>query len=244
MFAVVVPMFDEEAGARRCVDHILPVLATMPGSILVVVDDGSRDRTLEILRDLRNGGAPFELVEGGTNRGYGGALRLGAQRAAALGATWALFIDSDLTNPPSQIPEFAAAAGDDVDFVKACRYCRDGSTGDVPMFRVVVSRVGNLVARVLTGLPHADLTNGFRAVRLDRYLVLDLHERGFGAIMEEMYWAKRLGWRGAALPSVLHDRAADLRPTSFRYTWRQVWQYLRWPLRTVGWRVTALFERG
>lgn len=231
--AVVIPMFNEENGARRCVDRVRSVLATIdPPVTMVVVDDGSADATLAVLRNALADGGGFELVAGEPNRGYGGALRLGASRASELGADWALFMDSDLTNPPEQIPAFIAAAVPGIDFVKANRYCKGGDTGDVPFKRVAISRAGNLLARLLMGLPHSDLTNGFRAFRLQAYLELPLTENGFGVILEEMHWARIRGLCGASIPSVLTNRVADLRPTSFRYSWKQIWQYLRWPLKT------------
>jgi dolichol-phosphate mannosyltransferase len=225
-------MYNEEAGAERAVARIGEVLRErVPTARLVVVDDGSRDRTLERLRAARRAGLDFELVESPANQGYGGALRLGARRAAELGATWALFIDSDLTNPPEEIPTFRAAMTDDVDIVKACRYS-GGARPDVPLKRRVFSRGGAITARLLGGGPHRDPTNGFRAVRLEPYLELPLQERGFSVILEELYWARRVGLRGVDVPSTLSSRPADLRSTSFHYTGRQLWAYLRWPLRT------------
>jgi len=80
------------------------------------------------------------------------------------------------------------------------------------------------------------LTNGFRAFHLDTYLDLPLTQNGFGVILEEMYWARVHKLRGASIPGVLTNRTNDLRPTSFRYSWKQIWQYLRWPLKTAAMR--------
>jgi dolichol-phosphate mannosyltransferase len=237
-------MFNEEIGARRCLERVSTVVESFEGPVTIVaVDDGSSDSTLQVLKEASADGIRFELVEGGINRGYGGALLQGTMRADALGADWVLFMDSDLTNPPEQIGEFLAAAHRDVDVVKACRYCRAGSTGDVPIKRVLVSRCGNLIARVLTGIPHSDLTNGFRAFRTASYLDLPLTERGFAVILEEMYFARVRHLRVASLPSSLTNRAGDLRPTAFRYTARQLWAYLRWPLRTAAARPRMFFAR-
>jgi dolichol-phosphate mannosyltransferase len=231
--AVVIPMFNEELGARRCLDRVSEIVESLHDPVtVIVVDDGSADATLEIVKRAIGDGLRLELVEGGVNRGYGEALRQGAVRAEALGADWVLFIDSDLTNPPEQIVEFQQAAGPAFDVIKACRYCPGGSTGDVPFKRVVISRYGNLLARALTGIPHADLTNGFRAFRTSSYLDLPLTERGFAVIVEEMYFARLRGLRVGSIPSTLSVRASDLRPTAFRYTARQLWAYLRWPIRT------------
>ena len=242
--AVVIPMFNEEAGARRCLERVLSVVGTLPTTVTVVaVDDGSSDSTLRVLRVALAEGLQFELVSCATNRGYGSALRQGTVRAAALGADWVLFMDSDLTNPPEQIADFVAAVGPDVDFVKACRYCHGGGTGDVPLKRVAFSRCGNIAARALTGIPHPDLTNGFRAFRTHTYLELPVQERGFAVILEEMFFARLQGLRVGIVPSSLTNRAHDLRPTSFHYTAAQLWSYLRWPLRTAVARPRLFFAR-
>ena len=226
-------MFNEEAGARRCIERVLESTRLISAPLtLLVVDDGSTDATMSILRKALSDGLEFVLVDGEVNRGYGAALRQGARRGAELGAEWVLFMDSDLTNPPEQISEFVKAADRRVDVIKACRYCRGGSTGDVPMNRVLVSRLGNVFARALMGIPHWDLTNGFRAFRVDTYLDLPLHERGFAVILEEMHFARVRSLRVGSITTKLSNRASDLRPTAFRYTARQLWAYLRWPIRT------------
>jgi len=238
--AIVIPMFNEEKGARRCVERVSAAVSTLTHTGVIVVDDGSSDSTVQILHSTAAAGYRFELVEGGTNHGYGGALRLGAARAAELGAEWVVFMDSDLTNPPEQIGEFLAATSSELDVIKASRYCAGGSTGDVPFKRVLISRWGNLMARVLTGIRHSDLTNGFRAFRTAAYLDMPLQERGFAVILEEMYFARLHNLRVGSLPTSLTTRTNDLRPTAFRYSVGQLWSYLRWPVRTTALRLRRL----
>jgi dolichol-phosphate mannosyltransferase len=231
--AVVVPMYNEEAGAERCVTSLSQVLAGLGNdAALVVVDDGSCDATLDRLDAQRRTAARVDIVVKEQNEGYGAALRTGAAHADSIGAEWVIFMDSDLTNPPAQIADFVAAMSDDLDLIKACRYCAGGGMVDVPFRRRVFSRAGNLVARALAGGPHRDPTNGFRAFRTRSYLALPLKDRGFSVILEELFYARRLGLRGADIPTLLSDRSSDLRPSSFHYSPRQMWAYLRWPLRT------------
>jgi glycosyltransferase involved in cell wall biosynthesis len=238
--AVVVPMYNEEAGARHCVERILGELEALPcSSRLVAVDDGSTDATLAILRAAVADGLDLDVVASPANQGYGGALRTGAARAAELGASWALFMDSDLTNPPEHIGRFLAAMGPDVDVVKACRFPH-GDAGTVPLKRRAFARVAAVLARTLGGGPHRDPTNGYRAVRVDRYLELPLADRGFSVIMEEQYWARRVGLRGVDVPTTLSARATGLRPSSFQYSRQQLWAYLRWPLRTAADRLRGV----
>jgi dolichol-phosphate mannosyltransferase len=234
LVAVVVPMHNEEAAAERCVTEIGAVIAELNGdAVLVVVDDGSTDATAEILDRCRSIVPDLHVVVQERNGGYGAALRAGAAHAGSIGADWVVFMDSDLTNPPGQIRDFVDAIADDVDLIKASRYSPGGAVIGVPVGRRVVSRAGNVVARLLLGGPHRDPTNGFRAFRTNTYLELPLTEPGFSVIVEELYHARRLGLRGADIPTRLTNRASALRPSSFHYSLGQFWSYLRWPLRSL-----------
>jgi dolichol-phosphate mannosyltransferase len=226
-FAVVVPAYNEERGIEECVAAIERALAELPNeTALIVVDDGSADSTVEILERLES----LTLVRQEVNQGYGAALRTGAARAAELGFDYVLFMDSDLTNDPRYLRDFASQMQEGVDVIKATRYSGGGGTSGVPLSRVVPSRVGNAVARALCGLPLHDLTNGFRAVRTPLLAELDLKENGFAVIMEELYAVAPRTRGYAEVPIVLTNRAGHLRPTAFDYRPAALWRYLRYPL--------------
>ncbi len=225
-------MFNEEAGAERCVAGIARALAPLPNrTALIVVDDGSRDGTRALLERLGAAYPQLELVPHSVNQGYGAALTTGARRASARGFEYVLFMDSDLTNSPDDIRRFAAAMAGGPDVIKATRYSEGGSVAGVPFYRVAVSAAGNTVARLLFRLPIHDCTNGFRAVRTSVLDRMRLTERGFAIIMEELYWCRFLAQRYVEVPVTLTNRTAAQRPTSFAYTPAVFWRYLRYPLR-------------
>ena len=232
--AVVVPMFNERAGAKKCVEQITNALwSAVPDGVLIVVDDGSSDGTGPLLDDLCSQyGARLKIVHHGQNLGYGAALRTGARSAAEAGACWALFMDSDLTNPPSDIGRFAELAKGPVDYIKASRYAAGGAVVGVPFKRRVISRTGNWFAHLVIGLPLSDLTNGFRAVKVEPLLRMPLRERGFPVIMEELYWVKAFRLNVTELSTILSVRDGALRSSSFRYQPRVVWSYARYPLKS------------
>jgi dolichol-phosphate mannosyltransferase len=229
--AVVIPMYNEVAGARRCVETVLPELHKLGQDwFLIVVDDGSNDGTALLLDELRTANEGLRVVHQSVNRGYGAALRTGASLAAQLGAEWALFMDSDLTNPPGDISRFARAMTSSVDYVKASRYMVGGATNGVPFKRWLISRTGNLVAGRLMGLPLSDITNGFRAIRSRIFVDMPLKEQRFALIAEEAYWAARWRLRCAEIPTILANRDLALRGTSFRYSPKTFYAYGRFPL--------------
>src|SRR5438477_11975173 len=179
-------MFNEEAGAERCVVEVCRELGRLPHrSRLFVVDDGSSDGTAAILHRIGPAQPLLQVVTHPANRGYGAALRTGVEAAHDGRFDYVLFMDSDLTNAPADVPRFVAEMSRGADVVKATRYSGGGGVSGVPFSRWVISAVGNRIARVLFGLPIHDCTNGFRAVKVSLLKQMELRERRFPVIMEE-----------------------------------------------------------
>src|SRR5687768_12285699 len=109
-------MYNEEAGAERCVTDVCQQLERMPHRCaLIAVDDGSADRTGAILQRLAGEQPLLRAVTHQRNRGYGAALRSGVVEAEQAGFTYVLFMDSDLTNSPADIPRFVERMADGLD---------------------------------------------------------------------------------------------------------------------------------
>jgi dolichol-phosphate mannosyltransferase len=197
----------------------------------MVVNDGSRDGTGSILARVQPGEPLLSVVTHPRNRGYGAALRTGIQKATEDGFEYALFMDSDLTNDPGDIPRFVERMRQSYDVIKATRYSQNGRVEGVPFHRVVISVVGNRVAHFLFRLPVYDCTNGFRAVRTSLLAKIQLTEDKFPIIMEELYWLKFLARSYAEVPVILKDRGKHQRPSSFVYRPRVFWNYLKYPLK-------------
>ena len=230
-FAVVIPMFNEEAGAERCVVEVCRELERVPHrSRLIVVDDGSSDGTAAILHRIGLAQPLLQVVTHPVNRGYGAALRTGVEVAHEGRFDYVLFMDTDLTNSPADVPRFVAAMERGADVVKATRYSGGGGVRGVPFSRWIISAVGNRVARTLFGIPIHDCTNGFRAVKVSLLKRMELRERRFPVIMEELHWCRFLARTYAEVPVVLTARQADQRPTAFVYRPSVFWSYLRYPV--------------
>lgn len=245
-FAVVVPMYNEEAGAARCVLAICAVLEALPSrSALIVINDGSRDQTADVLAGVAPACPRLVQIDHHVNRGYGAAVQTGAREAAARGFDYALFMDSDLTNNPTDIPKFVTRMNEDVDVIKATRFSSGGAMSGVPVVRRLVSLLGNQVARFLFRLPLHDCTNGFRAVRIGVLRQMVLTETRFPAIVEELYWCRFLTRSYAEVPVTLASRSSDQRRTSFSYTPATFWRYLKYALLAyMGVRPRALRQAG
>lgn len=230
-FAVVIPMYNEERGAERCVTHVSEVLARLPERCrLIAVNDGSSDATATILERLSHLHPVLRLVTHPRNLGYGAALHSGVVAAAADDFDYVLFMDSDLTNDPSDIVRFVEKMAEGVDVIKATRYRSGGRMVGVPWQRRWISRLGGIVARLLFRLPLSDCTNGFRAVKARLRVAMPLRESGFAVIPEELYHCVFLAHSFSEIPVVLGNRNLDVRPTSFSYRPQTFYRYLKYCL--------------
>lgn len=230
---VIIPMYNEEHGAERCVRAVVSVLQNIeiPSSLLVV-DDGSKDTTLKILQRLEKVYKDkFTIISHKQNQGYGAGLATGVREAIKREYEYCIFMDSDLTNSPDFIPKFVDQIDNGYDCVKASRYIQGGGMAGVPFLRRIFSRFGNMVASILFNLGVHDCSNGFRMVRLEMLKSVRYKENGFSIILEELYYLKKKGARFKEIPNILTNRSIG--KTSFSYTPRMLWDYAKYAIKAI-----------
>lgn len=134
--SVVIPAYNEEAGIAAIAERVLKVRSALHKAgvaqlELIVVDDGSRDRTAAIAAAIDG----VHLVRHPTNKGYGAALKTGFAHARGelIG-----FLDADGTYPPEYFPQLCQAALHGADLVIGSRMA--GAASQMPVTR----RIGNL----------------------------------------------------------------------------------------------------
>jgi len=232
--AVIIPMYNEELNAARCVRAVCEVLRnSLPDSTLLVVNDGSKDGTKSVLESLSSEKLPFVFVSHPTNFGYGAALLTGVKEALLRGFEYGLFMDSDLTNDPRLVPLFAEKLqSGEFDLVKASRFVPGGGMKGVPWRRQVFSILGNKVASLLFNMGLRDCTNGFHAVRLRLIADEIFREKGFPFLLEELYILKRKGARTTEIPYTLTSRDSGEGVSSFAYTPEVIGKYLKYAIKS------------
>jgi glycosyltransferase involved in cell wall biosynthesis len=153
---VIIPAFNEEASVGAVVDE---VMAEMPAAQVVVVDDGSNDRTSEVAR--KSGATVLELP---VNLGIGGAVQAGYRYAYRNQFHFAVQIDGDGQHDPSdaQLLLDPIRFGD-ADMVVGSRWLGRGDYVASKRRRLGMKILARLVSRG-TGLTLTDTTSGFRAV--------------------------------------------------------------------------------
>lgn len=226
-------MHDEEAVAERSMRTVHAYLDLLPhATTLCVVNDGSRDATASVLERISHElhDERFRVAHHAVNQGYGAALRTGIRIAVEGAFDYVLFMDSDLTNHPRYLTLFYEKMREGWSYIKASRYISGSAVVGVPWQHQILSHVGNRVARVFYRIPLRDHTNGFRAIRVDLIQRMQLRERGFAIIMEELCEAKRLGATFCEVPYTLTSRADGDGRSHLSYgfrTWRQYFNHAR-----------------
>ncbi|MFE9285643.1 glycosyltransferase family 2 protein [Streptomyces olivaceus] len=128
VLSVVIPMFNEEDVLPALVSRVRPVLAELdvPHEV-VAVDDGSGDRTAELLAAFRLGWPELRVVALRRNSGHQAALTAGLDRARG---AYVVSLDADLQDPPEKIPDMLALArAEGLDIVYGVRADRSSDSG-------------------------------------------------------------------------------------------------------------------
>lgn len=166
---------------------------------LIVVDDNSPDGTGALAEELASE-YPVRVLHRPGKAGLAAAVIDGLKLAAG---DPVIVMDADLSHPPEVVPEMVQAITEmDVDLAVGSRYVPGGGMEDWPAKRQVVSRVANILTRLLT--PVRDATSGFFAVRRAAIEGVTLNPIGFKIGLEVM--ARAHYDRYAEVPYVFTDR--------------------------------------
>jgi glycosyltransferase involved in cell wall biosynthesis len=217
--SVVIPAYNEEDGIEEIAQRVLDVKGQLEEvgvnlMELIVVDDGSHDRTVDIASGIQG----VKLIEHGKNRGYGAALKTGFKNASG---DLLAFLDADGTYPPEFFPQLCIAAMNGAGLVIGSRM--QGMKSEMPVTR----RIGNFFfANLLSLIGRQKVTDSASGMRVFKREVLEeiyplpdglnltpvmstraLHE---GIKIEEVpiTYSERLG---RSKLSVIHDGSLFLR---------------------------------
>jgi glycosyltransferase involved in cell wall biosynthesis len=192
---VIIPARDEEDAIARAVESA----ARAPVSRVLVVDNGSRDRTAEV---ARSAGA---TVVTEPRRGYGAACLAGLAFLRQHPPDVVAFLDADLSEDPAQLAELLAPIAEDrADLVIGSRVLGEREPGSLTPVQEFGNRLATLLLRALYGARFTDL-GPFRAVRWEALERLKMRDRGYGWTVEMQARAARAGLSCLEVP-VRHRR--------------------------------------
>jgi polyisoprenyl-phosphate glycosyltransferase len=198
-YSIIAPVFNEEDGLREFYRRMAAVLDTLDGPAeLLLIFDGSRDKSPEIGAELRAADSRVKLIRFSRNFGHQIAISAGIDYAEGDAV---VIIDSDLQDPPEVIPELIAQWKQGFEVVYAQRAQRQGET----FFKLLTAGIFYRLIRRLASIDIPEDTGDFRLI--DRKVVLALRQ-----IREHHRFMRGLsvwvGYRQTGIRYVRHERFA------------------------------------
>jgi dolichyl-phosphate beta-glucosyltransferase len=164
IYSIVIPAYNEEARIGATLDKVLRFIQTQGWEAeVIVVNDGSKDRTSDVVQSFVAKSPILHLVENPGNRGKGYSVRSGMLQARG---RIVLFSDADLSSPIEESLKLFAALENGADIAIGSRWLRaELQTQRQPLHRQLFGRIFNLLLRITLGLQFADTQCGFKAFK-------------------------------------------------------------------------------
>jgi glycosyltransferase involved in cell wall biosynthesis len=193
--SIVIPAYNESARIERTLQRVMECVDRQGWDAeVLVVDDGSVDGTVEIVRRWMERNPRLYLVQNDGNRGKGYSVRNGLLQAAG---EVVMFTDADLSAPMEEAERLMAAIVAGADVAIGSRWMdRTRQTQHQPMYRRFFGRCFNWVTRTVMGLPFKDTQCGFKAFKRTAAQVIFRLQRieRWGFDPEILFIARKLGY--------------------------------------------------
>jgi dolichyl-phosphate beta-glucosyltransferase len=198
--SIIIPSFNEELRLPVTLAQISAYLrASSRETEVIVVDDGSSDRTAAIAESFRSEIHRLRVVANGRNRGKGYSVKHGMLEARG---RIVLFTDADLSAPIDEADKLIAALADHDVAIGSRALNRNLISVRQSVFREYAGMIFNLIVRAILRLPFVDTQCGFKAFRRDRCRVIFEQQRieRFGFDPELLYLARHHGLTAVEIP--------------------------------------------
>ena len=203
---IVMPTYNERDNARGIAERLL---AALPGTGLLFVDDNSPDGTGALLDELAVAEPRIHVMHRAGKLGLGTAYVEGFGWGLARGYDYLFEMDADGSHDPKYLAQMLALAQDGADVVVGSRYVPGGGTRNWGVGRKLISRGGSLYARLILGVDVRDVTAGFvcwRRAALEAIDLSSITSNGYSFQIEMKYRALQNNLRVVETPIVFIDR--------------------------------------
>jgi len=200
-YSIVIPAYNENQRLGATLEKALAYLRQQRWDAeVIVVDDGSRDNTSEIVRAFAAKDSAVRLLENPGNRGKGYSVRNGILSARG---DVVVFSDADLSSPIEEMPKLLQALAAGADIAIGSRWLRaELQTRRQSLHRQAFGRLFNLFLRIILGLRFKDTQCGFKAfTRRAAQTILPLQRiERWGFDPEILFLARKFGFRVEEVP--------------------------------------------
>jgi glycosyltransferase involved in cell wall biosynthesis len=198
--SIIVPAYNEESRLPQTLERISAYLnACGRESEVVIVDDGSRDRTAAVAESFQSKLPSLRVVSNGVNRGKGYSVRHGIQEARG---RVALFTDADLSAPIEEAEKLLAALEKNDVAIGSRALDRRLITVHQSPFREFAGILFNKIVQLVLRLPFVDTQCGFKAFRREKCKIIFEQQtiERFGFDPEILYLARHHGLHAVEIP--------------------------------------------
>ena len=229
-YSIVIPAYNEGVRIKLTLQKIFSWAERCGQSIeVIVVNDGSRDATVEIVNEYAEKHPFVRLLHNPGNRGKGYSVRNGMLRAHG---DVLLFTDADLSSPIEEADKLFAAIASGADIAIGSRWLKtELQIQKQPLYRQLFGRLFNLTLRLVLGLRFKDTQCGFKAFSRQAAQAIfprqNIERWGFDP--ELLYLARRLGFQTVEVPVAwAHREGTRISPLrdGFRMLGELLW--IRW----------------
>ncbi|HUN90294.1 MAG TPA: dolichyl-phosphate beta-glucosyltransferase [Terriglobales bacterium] len=215
-YSIIIPAFNESQRILASLDKIIAYATEQEWGVeIIVVNDGSRDNTAELVRQYTKTHPVVKLIENPGNCGKGYTVRNGMMHAHG---DILLFTDADLSSPIEESRKLFAAIDKGADVTFGSRWLQSElQTGRQPLYRQVFGRIFNLLLRIILGLKYKDTQCGFKA--FTRRAAHQIFSRQmidrWGFDPETLFLAEKYGYKVAEVPvEWAHDNRSKINPVT------------------------------
>ena len=205
---VIIPTYNERENIEAMIRKVMQLSHPFD---LLVIDDGSPDGTATIVRDLQYefpGRLHLETRPG--KLGLGTAYIHGFKYALHRGYEYIFEMDADFSHNPDDLMRlYYACAVDGYDMAIGSRYIQGVNVVNWPMSRVLMSYFASTYVRMVTGMPIADTTAGFKCYRRKVLQTIRLNKIrfvGYAFQIEMKFMAYKYGFKIKEVPIIFTDR--------------------------------------
>ncbi|NQU67655.1 MAG: polyprenol monophosphomannose synthase [Candidatus Marinimicrobia bacterium] len=192
---------------------------------ILFVDDNSPDGTADLIKRIQEKDPQINLIVRERKLGLGTAYCRGFEWALEHDYERVIQIDADLSHNPEDIPRLLEKSIS-YDVVIGSRYINGVNVVNWPLRRLILSKFANIYARILTGLPIADSTGGFKCFNTKVLAAIDLESiksQGYAFQIEMNYLAWIKKYTICEIPIIFADRTVGKSKMSRKIIYEAVW---------------------
>lgn len=232
---VVIPTYNEAESIEALLNSIFD---TIYGCEVLVIDDGSPDKTAEICKKLREKHQHLHLMERSEKSGLGSAYRDGFAWALDREFEEIIEMDADGSHQVADLMRMVDVKSRDpqAGLVIGSRWIKGGATQNWSKAREILSRAANRYVRIALGMDVHDSTSGFRiysAATLRRINIDHIRSEGYSFQIEMTRAAKKTGAKIIEVPITFKERENGVSKMSKKIVFEAIFLVTAWGLKRV-----------